>query len=112
MRYPVIYSNNIAEWQAGFAWGPLIFIRPAYREDEGLYQHELTHVKQWFLTLTLHWFLYRIRRYRLWAEARAYHKQMQYPDRNGKNLSLDDAAERLAANYDLGITVEQAKKYI
>jgi len=39
--------------QAARAIGPLIIIRPEYRDDLGLHEHERVHVQQWgFVTLT------------------------------------------------------------
>ena len=109
--YPLtFFTDNLAEGQGGVANGPIIRIRLKYKDDQGIYQHELTHVKQWFATLTLHSLLYLWRPYRLWSEAQAYTKQMLYLDRNGARLLLDGAAARLAGkSYDLGITVDEAK---
>lgn len=48
MRWPLIlYSKDLPHGAAGSACGPLIRIREGYESDEGLYQHELRHVKQW-----------------------------------------------------------------
>ncbi len=102
MKYPVIWTDNMADWQDGVTWGPIVRIRPKCREDEGVYQHELIHVKQWFLTLTLHWFLYAFRWYRLWSEVQAYKVQTQY------GMSLELAADHLAQYYDLNITKDRA----
>jgi hypothetical protein len=89
----------------GMANGPVIRILEKYRDDVGLYQHELTHVKQWFTTLGLHTALYYLcRPYRQWSEVQAYRKQMTY------GLSLDRAAQFLMLpRYDLRITTEEAK---
>ncbi len=108
--YPLtFFTDNLADWQGGVANGPVIRIRPKYRDDQGIYQHELTHVKQWFATLGLHSLLYLWRPYRLWSETQAYKVQMQYPCADGTRLSLDDAAIRLASlNYNLNITVGEA----
>lgn len=49
MRYPLTFyasGRPLKDWQAGAAFGPFIFIRAGYEADEGLYQHELAHVKQ------------------------------------------------------------------
>ena len=146
MTYPLtFYTDNLETWQAGCAIGPIIKIRIGYEADIGLYQHELTHVKQFawpaligtllglaaaaaFPALSAVWpgdgavlglslgamfhplaYLW-VRRYRLWAEAQAYGVQMNYPDRYGGKLSLDNAAYRLTLpNYKLGITLDEAK---
>jgi hypothetical protein len=36
-------TDGVIGWQMWF----VIAIDPDYKDDEGLYQHELTHVKQW-----------------------------------------------------------------
>lgn len=41
------YTDNIPESFGGMAYGPVIFIRPKYRDDKGLHAHEQEHVKQW-----------------------------------------------------------------
>ena len=105
MTYPLtFFVQSLSGDAAGRANGPLIRILEKYRDDEGLYQHELMHVKQWFATLGLHsalYFLYRP--YRQWAEVQAYRKQMTY------GLSLDRAAQFLMLpRYDLRITLDDA----
>jgi hypothetical protein len=113
MAYPVKYTDEMPEWQAGYARGPLIRIRPTYKDDVGMYQHELTHVKQWFLSLGIHPLLYLWRPYRLWSEASAYAVQMKYLDRHGGYLTLENAAYRLALpQYDLHITEAEAANFI
>ena len=113
---PIVYTDRLPGGVGGLEVGPLVLIRPKYRDrgDEGLHQHELEHVRQWWCSLGLHSLLYLgVRRYRLWAEARAYAVQMRYPNGLGGALSLDDAAWRLAGErYGLGIDVERARAEI
>jgi hypothetical protein len=106
-----------------------------YRHDEGLYRHELMHVKPWAafawlsipLAYGLHHFgrldmiglavvplaiysaLYKfIPRYRLWAEVSAYKEQARfYPDDRRAIF-----AEFISMYYDLKITPEQALKHL
>ena len=48
MRWPLtLYTKELPHGAAGSACGPLIRIRKGYESDDGLYQHELRHVKQW-----------------------------------------------------------------
>ena len=48
VRWPLIlYTKDMPGGVAGSACGPLIRIREGYESDDGLYQHELRHVKQW-----------------------------------------------------------------
>ncbi len=53
------------------------------------------------------------RAYRELAEVAAYRVQMRYPDGRGGQLTLDNAAARLAgARYQLAITVEEARELL
>ena len=110
----IFYTDALPEGVGGDARGPVIRIRSKYREDQGIHQHELEHVRQWWRTLGLHSVLYFVsRRYRLWAEAQAYQMQRWYPRSDGLYLSLNDVAIRLSQpRYKLGITVVQAVEYI
>lgn len=102
----IFYTERfIPAWAAGCARGPLIFIRPKYRDDVGLLAHEQVHVSQWFKTLGLHPLFYRLsKRYRLWSEVQAYREQAKrYPD--DRRLMF---AVSIAANYKLSVTTEQA----
>lgn len=141
----MVYTDRVLGPRAGGDTRAfVVFIRPKYRQDEGIREHELTHVWQWWMGCVIGFFAsglaawfyllqpwwswlvsgallggtahvllyYFSRRYRLWAEARAYRQQMLYPDRNGVRLSLDEAAVRLGDNelYKLGVTVDQARE--
>ena len=98
-RWPfVTYVDPSIIKYAAEANGIFIRIAKGYEEDEGLYQHELMHVKQWLITLTLHYFIYYFSsRYRLWAEVQAYRKQMQYTKKD-ESLRF---AEFIATKYGL-----------
>lgn len=144
----LIVTDAMPAGVAGDARGPVVRIHPDMwtRGDEGLLQHELEHVRQfyrmWILStivnaplagwlalhfasplsplqaalavgiscLAMHPLLYlRSRTYRELAEVDAYRVQMRYPDGKGGQLSLDDAAARLAGpRYGLGITAVEA----
>ena len=117
-------TDGVIGWQMWF----VIAIDPDYADDEGLYQHELTHVKQWaavtlaagvvlgliYMPLILcapsiHAALYRfVRRYRGWCEAKAFGQQTKfYPDDRSVKL-----AGYLHRNYDLDITLATALEHI
>lgn len=87
------------------ACGPLIFLRPKYRNDEGLYRHELQHVKQWWFTLGFHSLFYTFSDvYKLWAEVEAYKVQAKcYPDDRSEVF-----ATFISTNYGLDVSLEQA----
>lgn len=122
----VIYTDDLGADFGGTAKGFVIRIRPEYRGDQGLLRHELEHVRQfwrvglamtallcaavfgldlhpaWLISvaaagMSTHDLAYSSsRRYRLWAEVRAYRVQMRYPDATGGYLSATVAAQFLA----------------
>jgi hypothetical protein len=108
MTYPLtFYVNSLPPGVSGRANGPIIRILKSRKGDEGLYQHELTHVKQAFLGLfIIHALLYKLLpEYRLWAEVQAYKKQAKYyPD---DRIPLFAAA--IATRYNLKISKENAE---
>ena len=86
---------------------PFILIRPKCEEDEGIYQHELTHVKQAFRCILppIHALIYQFNeKYRLKCEVEAYKKQLKYyeDDRTAK------FAYAIANKYDLDVTMVEA----
>lgn len=111
MRYPLVFYTEfgIPATAAGCARGPIIFIRPKYKDDEGLYQHELVHVKQWVFSLGIHSLLYMVFDwYRMHMEADAYREQLKYyPDDRTEMF-----AEFLTQNYKLNITKDLAIKLL
>ena len=133
MKFPsiTIYTDRIPQGVGGDAHGPVVRVRPMYRNDVGLHQHEWQHVQQWWivgilaalllavvfgpafvlLAIGANPLLYRfVRHYRLWAEVAAYRAQMQFPNASGVPLTLDGAAKRLSSlRYRLGIDYFGAK---
>lgn len=108
----IFYTDRfIKNGFAGCSRGPFIFIRPAYRADEGLIAHERVHRWQWFTTLSLHSFLYLLwPDYKLRSEVEAYREQARYyaDDRRpffakmicekyGLNVTYTDVLARLYA---------------
>lgn len=93
---------------AGCARGPIIFIKPKYKDDVGLLEHEKVHVRQWLRTCTLHTYLYLLsKKYRLKSEVEAYKAQLKYAPK-----STDLFATYLSRDYNLSITKEEAKKLL
>ena len=131
----VIYTNKLLpEWVGARAIMFLVLIRPKYRDDKGIHEHEYTHVKQWYkwtglalslfllagLALPEYWqiiasasvlstalfaMLYQFSTsFRLEAEAEAYAAQVK------AGADLDKMAKHLAnPNYKLGISELEAK---
>lgn len=130
--YWVKYSDEVPEHFGGLASGPLIRIRPKYKGDAGLLEHEKTHVRQWYaLTVlglvsaaalvllvspelwptigaapSLHLLLYKFQRpYRRWCEVKAYRKQVAV----GGYLSNNFAVTALIEKYDLKLSADKAR---
>lgn len=110
----IFYTDKLPDGVGGRANGPVIRIRPKYKMDAGLHEHELMHVAQWWVTFGLHPLMYKFwRRYRRWAEAVAYVNQTWFPSGDGGYMTTDEAAVLLAdARYDLGMSVQEAKAYL
>jgi len=107
---PIFYTDEMADDVGGYAWLGAVWIRARYANDEGLHQHELEHVRQFWTLPIAHGLLYKfVRRYRLWSEAAAYKIQMKFTNGNGVPLTLVGAATHLRSKrYRFGLTVEQA----
>jgi hypothetical protein len=102
----ILYTNRFipAKHQAATR-GPVILIRPEYRNDRGLLEHEKVHRRQWLRTLGLHSLLYLFSEdYRLRAEVEAFREQLKhYPD--DRRLKF---AQLIAENYGIDITRGEA----
>jgi hypothetical protein len=46
-----IYTDNLPPNVGGTAQGFLVKIRPKYKDDVGIHNHEYKHVKQWYKAL-------------------------------------------------------------
>lgn len=58
----------------------LTFIRPKYKDDIGIHEHEKVHRKQFYRTLGVHTLLYIFfDNYKLKSEIEAYQKQLEFP---------------------------------
>lgn len=105
MLHFVFYTDSFIPTRfAAITIGPMVLVRPAYKGDEGLLQHELTHVKQ-FWHNPLFFVLYAISKTaRFNYEVEAYRVQLKYyPDDR-----TDIFADFLVNDYRLGITNDQA----
>ena len=131
MKWPLTFFTDkfLPKGTGGRAIGPVILLRPKYKgTDEGIYQHEVVHVKQWFtisaiacgLLYLIHpvltpagigvfGLLYMlIPEVRLWSEVQAFKKQAEYyPD---DRIPLFAAA--IATRYNLKISKENAEKLL
>ena len=79
MIYSINYTEKVPNGHAGAARLWQIFINPKYRDDEGLTEHEKTHVWQFWRTCGLYIFLMHINWFLLRWEVEAYRNQLKYP---------------------------------
>jgi hypothetical protein len=136
MKYPLtFYVDKLGADTAGEARGPIIRILKEYKDDVGIYKHELLHVKQWFqlailsipiaailyhyalfdfislavLPIAFHAFLYKFSHtYRLWSEVEAYKVQNAcYKDDRSKLF-----AYFIAGYYNLKVTEAEVLKLL
>lgn len=103
----IIYTNYfIPPQHHACTRGPIIFIRPEYKDDAGLLAHEKVHVRQWWRTLGLHSFLYLFsKEYKLRAEVEAYKAQAEYVQGHDP---MPTYAHFIATKYNLNTTEEEA----
>lgn len=110
MNWPLTFYTDfgVPEGSAACARGPVILIRPKYRDDNGIYAHEWTHVKQSFMGLfILHALMYLLHKgYRFSCEVEAYREQARhYPDDRRPKF-----ARFIATKYGLDVSEEDALK--
>lgn len=105
-----IYTNClIPERFAALTFGPFVFIRPQYRDDRGLLEHELVHVAQFWRTLGLNGLGYLFSKsYRLHCELEAYREQLRWY----ANDRAPVFAWFLADKYRLGISYDEALRLL
>ena len=123
-------SDSISYPFTAHSYGFVVLLKRGYENDSALLAHELTHVKQWWRLVALfavlsvialqlgygewafplmviggfaHNVLSRVRAYRKYAEVEAFRAHVK------AGRDIDNAAENLALNYDLGITEAEAK---
>jgi len=102
----VIYTDKfIPDRFGGIIYGPIILIRPKYRDDIGLLEHEREHVRQWWRGWGVgYWLRYTFsHKWRLRYELEGYRVQLLYSPQHKSKF-----AYFLATNYRLTITWEEA----
>jgi len=107
MLYSLKYTDDMPDWKAGYSRAWFVRIRPAHKNDKGLEAHEAEHVRHWWYSLGFSSILYLLsKRFRLWAEVKCYKVQLEYAA--DRDLARRVYALRLAAHYNLGITISEA----
>ena len=102
---PVFITNWMPERFAGYHIVDIVLIRPDYKDDEGLIQHELTHVKQNLRTL----FWSGIKQYwdknhKLNRECEAYAIQLQYVPDEDYEVMKTRFVNYMYTKYNLGMS--------
>ena len=86
-----------------YTFGPFCFIliKPKYRNDEGLLNHELTHIKQHWKSYWGHSYKYNNSdKYRYESELEAYAVQyLSYPDKQHFDLFIEFMLEKYKFTY-------------
>lgn len=108
----VVYTDRIKAGFAGCANAMVVRIRPAKAADEGILEHELTHVRQSYRGLIVIFALRYLfsKSFRLDSEIEAYRKQLECSA--DKPASVKTFAGFLATKYDLGINAEEAERLL
>ncbi len=102
---PVFITNWMPERFSGYHIVDIVLIRPDYKDDEGLIQHELTHVKQNLRTL----FWSGIKQYwdknhKLNRECEAYAVQLQYVPDEDYEVMKTRFVNYMYTKYNLGMS--------
>lgn len=93
---------------AGYAVGPVVLIRPEFRDDAGLHAHEATHVAQFWRRPFTHDLRYLVSRaYRQACEVEAYRAQLTLAP-----WGLEKFAASLAGKYRLDINLDAARELL
>ena len=106
----IFYTDRFVPASArGCCRGFVIFVRPQYKDDRGLLEHEKVHRRQWLRTLGLHSLLYLfVPEYKLAAEVEAFKEQSHYYNDD----RLPYFAKIIATRYGLNVTEENALKLL
>lgn len=136
MKYYILkYTDELPDGFGGTTFGPTIRIRPQYQDDQGLLEHEKTHVRQWYALMGLglaivtaivllvspalcpvaavapflHTLLYKfLRPYRQWCEVQAYRKQLAA----GGYANSDFALAALVEKYHLRLSIAETRSLL
>ena len=130
------YVKSLPPDVGGTANGPVIRILEKYRDDRGIYEHEVVHVMQWLvgtligcagiaalcrlmpeiplqaiiLGAAVHPALYKLLPdYRLWAEAQAYKEQAKHYADDRKLLFAEYISKYYGLNIHPNVALEMLK---
>lgn len=101
----IVSTNLIPKGFSACSLWPFIFVRPEYRSDIAVIEHELVHYREQAWIMPIWVFLYLVsRKFRLAAEVRAYTREVELG-----GVTREQAAHALLS-YRLGITIGEAMK--
>jgi hypothetical protein len=114
MLYSLKYTDSIPDGFGGVAIAWFIRIRPKYKDDVGLLEHEKVHVAQFWRTFGFHGLLYTLfKSYRLKSEVEAYREQLCWPPAlTDRAHCIGHYSEFIAEKYGLNITAGEALKLL
>ena len=101
----VTYTDDMASNTGAYALGRReVFVRPKYKDDQGIHQHEFLHIRQAWAN-PWHGLMYKhLDWYKLKCEVECYKEQAKhYPDDRRPLF-----AEFIARDYGLAVTQEEA----
>ena len=107
--YSLKYTDDMKDWQGGCARFWFIKIRPKYKDDVGLLEHEKVHVRQFWRLPFIHGIRYKFsEKYRLRCEVEAYREQLRwYPD-TYTDWYRSCYAKSITEKYNLDIKIDKA----
>ncbi len=108
--YSLEYTDDMPEGYGGFTENWRLKIRPKYQDDQGILEHEKTHVRQLFRTIGFHNWLIGWKWYLLRCEVEAYKNQLACPPANNQESYRVQYAAFISTKYGLNISVEDARK--
>ena len=107
MIFSLKYSDDMPANTGGYAKAWFIRIRPRYKDDKGIHNHEFCHVAQfWKRGVFFHSLRYMVSKtYRLNCEVEAYKEQLKHaPASLDPERYRDMYAGFIADNYNLDIS--------
>lgn len=112
MIYKIFYTDKFVQKNhAASTRVCFIFIRPQYKDDFGLHEHEKLHVAQFWRLPILHGILYSLsKKYRLNCEVDAYKEQLKYCE--NQEYSIELFSDYISSKYGLTVNEEDIKKQL
>tara|TARA_B100000497_G_scaffold124423_1_gene158896 strand:- start:1411 stop:1884 length:474 start_codon:yes stop_codon:yes gene_type:complete len=109
--YIIIVTNvTIPKRFAAVVRGFFIFVRPQYKDNIPLIEHEKVHIQQFWRTFGAHGLMYLFSKgYRLRSELEGYSVQIKKREELGKPPKFEYFSRCIADHYNLDITDKEAK---